>query len=248
MILILTYHRIVEDSAAKGFFDVSATELDEHLQRAKNAWGNNTSPRILNHPGANGQRTGFLITFDDGTTDHFTKAAPILERNGLSGVFFVNTDLIGKEGYLSLAECRELVARGHAVESHSHEHKTLVSLSGEELPRQLTESRRRLKEWNLGQWDLLAPPGGYFSASIMESARRSGYSALRTLEWGYNRNVDAFRLQSITINRKTAGKWFDSLISPRFESAKCLLYKCKETVKGRLPILYSRVRHFRGAQ
>ncbi len=241
MILILTYHRVVE-GAPTVFFDVSTTELNQQLQRAKHIWGSNTSPRILNHPGANGQRSGFLITFDDGTVDHFTTAAPILERNGLTGVFFVNTDLIGKEGYLSLAQCRELVARGHAVESHSHEHKTLVSLSQEELLRQLAESRHRLKEWNLGQWDLLAPPGGYFTPPIMETARRSGYSALRTLEWGYNRNVNSFRLQSITVNRKTAGRWFDSMISPRFESAKCLFYKCKETVKGRLPALYSRVR------
>jgi peptidoglycan/xylan/chitin deacetylase (PgdA/CDA1 family) len=242
MILILTYHRIVAGAGGKDFFDVSATELDEHLQRTKNAWGDNTSPKILNNPGANGQRSGFLITFDDGTADHFTTAAPILERNGLTGVFFVNTDLIGKDGYLSVLQCRELVARGHAVESHSHEHKTLISLTSEELPRQLTDSRQRLKEWNLGQWDLLAPPGGYFNPSVMESARRCGYSALRTLEWGYNRNVDAFRLQSITINRKTAGKWFGSLMSPRFESAKCLFYKSKEIIKARLPLLYSRMR------
>jgi len=241
MILILTYHRIVEGAGAvKGFFDVSADELDGQLQRARQLWGKNTSPQILQSHAD--QRAGFLITFDDGTTDHFTTAAPVLERNGLTGVFFVNTDLIGKDGYLSVSQCRELVARGHAVESHSHEHKTLVSLSREALPQQLIESRRRLKEWELGQWDLLAPPGGYFNASIMQTARSSGYSGLRTLEWGYNRNMDAFRLQSITINRKTAGKWFDSLISPRFESAKCLFYKCKETVKGRLPFLYSRMR------
>jgi peptidoglycan/xylan/chitin deacetylase (PgdA/CDA1 family) len=246
MILILTYHRIVENAgAAKGFFDISAAELAGHLEHAKNAWGTNTSPRVLQSPNGSGNhRAGFLITFDDGTADHFTTAAPILERNGLAGVFFVNTDLIGKEGYLSISQCRELVARGHAVESHFHEHKTLVQLSSDhdQSQRQLTESRNQLKEWGLGQWDLLAPPGGYFDAALMQSAKTCGYSALRTLEWGYNRKVDAFRLQSITINRKTAGKWFGSMISPRFESAKCLLYRCKETVKNRLPILYSRAR------
>ena len=246
MILILTYHRILENvGAAKGFFDVSAKEFDEHLRRAKDAWGNNTSPRMLQSPTP--ERTGFLITFDDGTTDHFTTAASILERNGLTGVFFVNTDLVGKDGYLSPSQCRELVARGHAVESHSHEHKSLINLSSDESRWQLTESRSRLKEWGLGQWDLLAPPGGYFDAALMQTAKSCGYSGLRTLEWGYNRNVNAFRLQSITINQKTAGKWFNSLISPRFESAKCLFYRCKETVKERLPVLYSRMRYSRGA-
>jgi peptidoglycan/xylan/chitin deacetylase (PgdA/CDA1 family) len=246
MILILTYHRVVEDAGTKGFFDVSANELDDHLRRVKNTWHNNASPAILRGSGANDQRTGFLVTFDDGTPDHLFTAAPILERNGVTGVFFVNTDLIGKEGYLSISQCRGLVARGHAVESHFHEHKTLRQLSRDEIPRQLTESRSRLKESGLGQWDLLAPPGGYFDPSLIQSAKSSGYSALRTLEWGYNRSFNPFRLQSVTINRKTAGKWFDTLISPRFETAKCLFYNCKETVKQRLPFLYSRMRHFRG--
>jgi len=243
MILILTYHRIVEHSAAiKGFFDVSATELDSQLRRAREVWGNHTSPEMLRRPQRDSQRAGFLVTFDDGTADHFLTAAPVLERNGLAGVFFVNTDLVGKPGYLNVDQCRELVARGHAVESHSHEHEILTSLSAEKSRWQLAESRSRLKKWGLGQWDLLAPPGGYFDTSLTQAAGSSGYLGLRTLEWGYNRNVNAFRLQSITVNRKTAGKWFEPLISPRFESAKRLLYRSKETVKDRLPILYSRLR------
>jgi len=248
MILILTYHRIAEQSdAIKGFFDVSADELDGQLKRAKEIWGTNTSPAMLQQPGHKAHRTGFLVTFDDGTVDHFLTATPVLERNGLRGVFFVSTECVGKPGYLSVAQCRELVARGHAVESHSHDHEILTRFSPEESQRQLTESRRRLKEWGLGQWDLFAPPGGYFDHSLMQTAKSSGYSALRTLEWGYNRNVDTYRLQSITVNRKTAGKWFEPLISPRFESTKRLLYNCKETVKGRLPALYSRLRFSRRA-
>jgi peptidoglycan/xylan/chitin deacetylase (PgdA/CDA1 family) len=250
MILILTYHRIVEDAnAIKGFFDVTAAELDKQVQRAKEIWGNNTSPRMLQggENNRNSERTGFLVTFDDGTADHLLNAAPILERNGLTGVFFVSTDLVGTPSYLSAAQCRELVIRGHAIESHSHEHKILTKLSREESQRQLTESRRRLKEWGLGQWDLLAPPGGYFDASIMQAAKNEGYLGLRTLEWGYNRHVDTYRLQSITINRKTAERWFEPLISPRFESAKRLVYHCKETVKESLPAVYSRLRFSRGA-
>lgn len=248
MILILTYHRIVEHSdAISGFFDVSAAELDGHLRRAKEIWGNNTSPGMLQQPNHKASRTGFLVTFDDGTADHFLAAAPILERNSVTGVFFVSTELVGKPGYLSVDQCRQLVARGHAVESHSHDHEILTRLSSEESQRQLSESRNRLKEWGLGQWDLLAPPGGYFDALVMQTAKSSGYSALRTLEWGYNRKVDTFRLQSITVNRKTSGKWFEPLISPHFEFTKRLLYRCKETVKGRLPALYSRLRFSRRA-
>jgi peptidoglycan/xylan/chitin deacetylase (PgdA/CDA1 family) len=250
MILILTYHRVVENAGAiREFFDVSAAELDSHVASVKRAWGASLSPQALQrHSGVSPRnRTGFLVTFDDGTADHYLSAAPILERHGLSGVFFVSTALLGTSGYLTLSQCRELTARGHAVESHSHDHVSLTGLSEDELCRRLTESRGRLKESGFGQCDLLAPPGGHFNASVVQAAKNCGYLAVRTLEWGYNRNLDPFCLQSITVNRKTAGKWFVPLISPRFEPAKQLLYRTKETLKQRLPAFYWRLRSSRRA-
>jgi peptidoglycan/xylan/chitin deacetylase (PgdA/CDA1 family) len=250
MILILTYHRIVENAGAiREFFDVSAAEFDSHLATVKRAWGASLYPQVLYRQPRVGprNRSGLLVTFDDGTADHYLSAAPILERHGLSGVFFVSTALLGTSGYLTVSQCRELTARGHAIESHSHDHVHLSSLSEEELCPQLTESRRRLKESGLGQCDLLAPPGGYFNDSVVQAAKNCGYLAVRSLEWGYNRNLDPFRLQCITVNRKTAGKWFGPLISPRFEIAKQFLYRAKETLKQRLPAFYVRLRSSRRA-
>jgi peptidoglycan/xylan/chitin deacetylase (PgdA/CDA1 family) len=240
MILVLTYHRIRENGGAiDGFFDVTAGELDSHLAAAKRTWGGCVPLQSLHQNNfAAGKRAGIVVTFDDGTADHYFRAAPVLERHGLGGVFFVNTATLGTGGYLTWAQCQELVARGHAVESHSHDHVLLNSLAGDELHRQLTESRRRLREAGLGQNDLLAPPGGYRNASVTEAAKNCGYFALRTLEWGYNRRLAPLRLQSITINRKTAGNWFEPLISPRFETAKQLFYGAKETLKQRLPGFY----------
>lgn len=249
MILILTYHRIVENAGAiGGFFDVSASELDAQLTSVKRAWGNCLSPQALRGPvTAAGNRTGLLVTFDDGTADHYLTAAPILEKHGLFGVFFVSTALLGTSGYLTVSQCNELVSRGHAVESHSHDHVLLTKLTEDELSRQLAESRRRLKDAGFGRCDLLAPPGGYSNPSVVQAARNNGYLGLRTLEWGYNRNLDPFRLQSITVNRKTAGKWFAPLTSPHFEPAKQLFYRTKETLKQRLPAIYSRLRSARRA-
>jgi len=244
MILVLTYHRIVENAGAiEGFFDITANELDAHLATAKQTWGGCVPLQSLHqNNSAAGKRAGLLVTFDDGTADHYLRATPLLEHHGLTGVFFVNTATLGASDYLSWTQCKELVARGHAVESHSHDHVLLNGLAGDELHRQLTESRRRLKDAGLGRGDLLAPPGGYWNDSVTEAAKNSGYFALRTLEWGYNRNLAPLRLQSITVNRKTAGKWFEPLISPRFETAKQFFYGAKETLKQRLPGFYRHLR------
>ena len=245
MLLILTYHRIVEQGTSiRDFFDVSAHELAAHLGLVKNTWGKGLSPEALQREQSRGrrERAGFLVTFDDGTTDHYFAAAPVLERYGLRGVFFVSTSLLETAGYLTLRQCQELQARGHAIESHAHEHKALVGLPAEELARQLSESRRRLREAGLGRWDWLAAPGGYFDAAVLQAASGAGYRAVRTLEWGYNRTLNPFRVESICINRRTAGRWFGPLVSPHCEAVKKAFYRAKEALKRRVPALYAGLR------
>ncbi|MGO9318323.1 MAG: polysaccharide deacetylase family protein [Terracidiphilus sp.] len=242
MLLILTYHRIVENPGEiKGFFDVCAGELETHVQAALQIWGRAATPADLQNEQRKNDstRTGFLVTFDDGTEDHYFIAAPLLERHGLRGVFFVNTAHWGADGYLTLAQCRELQARGHAIESHAHQHKTLVGLPEDQLRSQLTESRQRLCENGLGQWSLFAPPGGFYDAAVVEAARTCGYRSLRTVNWGYNKRLNPFAVESIIINRRTAGGWFRLLASPNAEAAKKAVFRVKETVKHGLPSAYS---------
>lgn len=242
MFLVLTYHRIVESpDAIADFFDVCASELESQIALVKNSWGRCASPSTLleAQDRRDDARQGFLITFDDGTADHFTMAAPLLERQGARGIFFVNTARLGSNGYLNIQQCQELQARGHAIESHSHEHKRLTQLPAGVLHRHLAESRRTLRDLGLGLWDFLAPPGGDMDASTIQAANAEGYRLLRTLAWGYNRDVDPLSLQSITVNRSTAGSWFRPLISPRGESVKRAFYRTKEFIKrGSLGPLY----------
>jgi peptidoglycan/xylan/chitin deacetylase (PgdA/CDA1 family) len=162
-----------------------------------------------------------------------------LEREDARGVFFVSTSRLGRDGYLSVAQCHELQERGHAIESHSHDHKPLTQLTAAEVRYQLGESRRRLREQGLGRWDFVAVPGGYLSPEITRAAREERYALLRTLQWGYNRVASPFEVESITINRQTTGCWFRPLISPRFEVLKRTAYRSKEFVKtGRMGRLY----------
>jgi peptidoglycan/xylan/chitin deacetylase (PgdA/CDA1 family) len=242
MLLVLTYHRIVNNpSDITGFFDVCAGEFEAHLQTALQIWGGAASPADLQNEQheSSSARMGFLVTFDDGTADHYFTAAPLLERHGVRGVFFVNTARLGADGYLTLAQCQELQARGHAIESHAHQHKPLAGLPEEQLRSQLTESHQLLCENGLGQWGLFAPPGGFFDAAVVQAARTCGYRSLRTINWGYNRRMNPFAVESIIINRSLAGRWFRLMASPNAEVAKKAVFQVKEIAKNGLPSVYS---------
>lgn len=77
-----------------------------------------------------------VFTFDDCLKHHLTVAAPELEKRGWRGSFNVITDAVGKNGSrLSWEDCRELLKRGHRVNSHTATHphpKALFAKAGEE--------------------------------------------------------------------------------------------------------------------
>jgi peptidoglycan/xylan/chitin deacetylase (PgdA/CDA1 family) len=240
MQLVLTYHRVVERAAdVKDFFDVTLPDFERHIALARELWQRPLAPAdLVQAPQDLSRRQGFLITFDDGTVDHFTIAAPVLERHGLRGVFFVSPGELGLNDTMTLAQCVQLQARGHHVESHSHDHVILTHLPDSELQWQLTEGRRRLRDEGLGTHDFISVPGGFVDGRVRRAAAVAGYRLLRTLAWGYNRHGDPLHLDSITMNQQTAGRYCAALMSPRGATAKKCLYRAKELVKLTGPYFY----------
>jgi hypothetical protein len=109
----------------------------------------------------------------------------------------------------------------------------------------LAESRQRLCESGLGQWGLFAPPGGLYDAAVVQAAKTCGYRSLRTVNWGYNKRLNPFAVESMIINRRTAGVWFRLMATPNAEAAKKAVFRAKQTVKNVLPSAYSFLRSLR---
>jgi peptidoglycan/xylan/chitin deacetylase (PgdA/CDA1 family) len=130
-----------------------------------------------------GSRIPAVITFDDGGESYYTAAADRLEARGWRGHCFVTTDFIGRRGFLTAAQIRELDARGHLIGSHSASHPARFSrLTIDEMRREWTESRQAL-EHVLGRAVTAASvPGGYFSRAVADVAAECGFRVLFTSE------------------------------------------------------------------
>lgn len=84
-------------------------------------------------------RPGMLISFDDGTRDHIEIVAPLLEKYGFTGWFFVPTGQVAADegertGNLTVSHIQKL-AEDHVIGSHGVDHIRLSS----EVPRELLE-------------------------------------------------------------------------------------------------------------
>jgi peptidoglycan/xylan/chitin deacetylase (PgdA/CDA1 family) len=122
------------------------------------------------------------LTFDDGGASALTATAPLLERHGRHGSFFVVTDRIGTPGFVDADGIRELRSRGHLVGSHGATHRPLTRLGDAELRRELEASKEALEELLGEQVSTLAIPGGFFDERVGRAAAAAGYTDVYTSE------------------------------------------------------------------
>lgn len=121
------------------------------------------------------------FTFDDGGESFILKAAPILEKYGKKGIFFVSTNYIGTPGFLSEEQVKELHDRGHRIGSHSHTHPSNISLlNQEEIYEEWRESISILSRIIDETVTIASIPNGYASKSVVREAYRAGIKHLYT--------------------------------------------------------------------
>jgi peptidoglycan/xylan/chitin deacetylase (PgdA/CDA1 family) len=94
-----------------------------------------------------------VITFDDGFSDFYANAFPILDSMGFTATVFLPTAFISKSGagleghdHLSWGQAKMLVKKGMDFGSHTVDHPVLKDLSCEEITYQLTESKKNIED------------------------------------------------------------------------------------------------------
>ena len=136
------------------------------------------------------QAPAILLSFDDGYRSNYDIAAPLLEEHGLTGWFFVSSGRLrdgsrqtadGEDAslFMSPAELRDLIARGHVVGCHTHSHRRLEAhLDGETLRREIIDSRAKLRQATGDEIDNFCWVGGEewsYSRTAHQFVETAGY-------------------------------------------------------------------------
>lgn len=244
MILILTYHKVgasnVDD--AEDFYTITCDVLESHL-RALRIRGYHCLgvDELLSN--AELPPNSCLLTFDDGTQDHYDVVLPLLEELKLQGVFFVCSGKFEAPGFLTRAQVREIAQRGHIIGCHGHHNHRIDHLPEKQLRERLALSRGVLTDVVGSPPLLFAPPGGYINARVRAAVLAHGMQIIRTMRWGYNDRVELASLQCVPMNRRIGPWQFNEILDRRGALRLAALYRTKELVKCVLPSgLYYNVR------
>lgn len=168
----LMYHDIIgHDVAESGFqnktalkYKVTASAFEEQVKQIRKYLDLKKLPD-----------SAVSFTFDDGGESFLIHAAPILEKYGFKGVFFISTGYIGNKGFLDANQIRALIERGHVVGSHSHSHPERMSvLSSKEIHYEWNISQLMLNEILGYKPQMASIPNGYSSEEIINSITSAG--------------------------------------------------------------------------
>lgn len=154
-------------------------------------------------------RPRVVFTFDDGCETDLLFAAPTLKEAGFGATFYVTVAHLGRRGYMSEAQLRELSDSGFEVGSHSLTHSYLHDLPDERVRAEVSESKDRLEQLTGRAVLHFSCPGGRWDARVAGEARAAGYTSLVTSRPGVNSpSDDRFRLSRVAVMRGTSEEDF----------------------------------------
>jgi peptidoglycan/xylan/chitin deacetylase (PgdA/CDA1 family) len=219
---VLVYHSISSPpEPLPADADISPRRFEQQLRWLKRRRRVVPLDETLRSPAS---RRLVAITFDDGYRDNLTIALPLLEKFQLPMTLFVAAGFVGRDGYLSEVELREISQHPLVtVGSHGFWHRHFNRLTRHDARFELTESRRMLAAITGTTIDLLAWPYGECNAELERLSEQCGYRASWSVWKGTNSthsrwrvplgrrdNLARFVVKSSGIYALTKAKWHRS--------------------------------------
>lgn len=141
-----------------------------------------------------------IFTFDDGYSDVFDNAVPVLKQAGFFGSFGIITDypkltgpnLLNGNSYASWQQIGQAAAAGNEIVSHTENHfdGSDPKFDDTYIFNNLSGSRQSLYDHLALKTNVLIYPYGHYSATYLEQAKKAGFSLGVTVREGQEIKLD----------------------------------------------------------
>ena len=174
-IIVLMYHRFEENKYPST--NIKINHFKEHLDLIKkNEFKfinpNNFENALLKQK----DEKKILLTIDDGFKSFYDRAWPILKKQKIPFILFVNTREIGSYGYMNWAQIKEIAKEKFVhIGNHSFSHDYLVDLKNKEIIYDINLAMKDIKN-NLGyNSPFFSYPFGEYSNNFKKIIKDLGF-------------------------------------------------------------------------
>lgn len=124
------------------------------------------------------------ITVDDGNSSDMKIVASALKERNMQASFFVPVRFLGRTGYLSKSDVRQLAEADFTIGAHGMEHVDWRKLGNDDLRHEVCDSRQMLEQM-IGRNVLEAScPFGSYDRRVLRFLREAGYKRVYTSDRG----------------------------------------------------------------
>ncbi|MBD2699123.1 polysaccharide deacetylase family protein [Spirosoma sp. BT702] len=188
---VLCYHQVrdwrASDSKTAKDYIIPVASFKEQMQMLADSGYHTVLPDQVYAYLATGAKLPskpVMITFDDGDLDQYETAAPILEKHGFKGAFFIMTVAIGRRGkqpYMDKMQIKDLSDRGHTIGAHTWDHHNVKKYQGDDWKIQIEEPKAKLEAITGKPVKYFAYPFGLWNKQALPELQKRGYAAAFTL-------------------------------------------------------------------
>jgi peptidoglycan/xylan/chitin deacetylase (PgdA/CDA1 family) len=144
-----------------------------------------------------------LLTFDDGYTDNYELAMPILKKHGYPATLFMSPGAVGQEGYLNWEQVKEMHEAGWDIQPHGMTHPHLPQLSAAKQKEEIVEARKQIEQQLGTIADVFCYPYGEFNKHTIAILKEEGFRYAFTIQQGMtNSTQQPFQLKRLYVNGK----------------------------------------------
>ena len=198
----LMYHRFNESKYPSTNIQMDIFEKQINLIKSENLEIDDIENFNLNFS-ENKDKKKILITIDDAFSSFYKNAWPFLKKNKIPFILFVSTEPVGKNGYMTWEEIKEIENSEFGyIGNHSHSHEYLINYKFNDFKNDIDKSIRIFKE-NLGYNPV------YFSYPFGEYSKEQRNYISKNFKFAFGQhsgvidfNKDKFELPRFPINEK----------------------------------------------
>lgn len=140
-----------------------------------------------------------VLTFDDGWQNQYLNAFPLLKKYNDTATFFIFTDAIDHEYFLTSNQIKEMDNAGMTIGGHTRTHPYLPSITDEaDLENEIINGKKITENKLEHPIQIFAYPFGHYNDQIISVVKKAGYVAARSAYGGvYNSREDIYKLKGV---------------------------------------------------
>jgi peptidoglycan/xylan/chitin deacetylase (PgdA/CDA1 family) len=149
-----------------------------------------------------------MLTYDDTRGEQFTIAREEMNKYGFKGVFFVMTVSLGRPGYMTKEEVKQLSDEGNVIGSHTWDHHNVKNYTAKDWPLQVDKPSQQLEKITGKPIDYFAYPFGLWNKAAIEQLKERHFKAAFQLSEKRDENDPLFTIRRIVV----PGEWSTSTL------------------------------------